>query len=88
VWITMPRSHGRGRPGLGLIVAFDRREGWKPAGAASCVHWLALRCDLAERTARAHLSVGHALRALPGVRRLFAAGRLSYAKIRALCPRA
>lgn len=40
---------------------------------------------ISERTARAHLAVAHALRRLPVVRRAFARGQLSYAKVRALC---
>ena|GEM_PF-433418 len=69
---------------LALVAVFDRRDGWRGQGFASCAHWLAWRCGLAVRTAREHLAVGHALEALPAVRAAFAAGRLSYSKVRAV----
>jgi len=70
---------------LCLLAAFDRRGGWKDDGRATCADWLAWQCGISERTARAHLAVAHALRRLPVVRRAFARGQLSYAKVRALC---
>ncbi|WP_311445644.1 HNH endonuclease signature motif containing protein [Frankia nepalensis] len=69
---------------LVLVAAFDRRGGWRGQGFASCAHWLAWRCGVAVRTAREHLAVGHALETLPAVRAAFAAGRLSYSKVRAV----
>ncbi|WP_232794402.1 HNH endonuclease signature motif containing protein [Pseudofrankia saprophytica] len=69
---------------LVMVAAFDRRGGWSGQGFSSCAHWLAWRCGLAARTAREHLSVGHALETLPAMRAAFAAGRLSYSKVRAV----
>ncbi|ONH26220.1 HNH endonuclease [Pseudofrankia asymbiotica] len=69
---------------LVLLAVFDRRDGWRGQGFASCAHWAAWRCGLAVRTAREHLAVGHALASLPAVRTAFAAGRLSYSKVRAV----
>ncbi|WP_081438846.1 HNH endonuclease [Pseudofrankia asymbiotica] len=67
-----------------VLAAFDRRGGWSGLGMGSCAHWLAWRCGLSVRTAQDHMAVGHALAELPAVRAAFAAGRLSYSKVRAV----
>ncbi|SNS75473.1 HNH endonuclease [Geodermatophilus saharensis] len=69
---------------LGLIAEFDRREGWGGAGLRSCAHWLAWQCGLSPGAAREHVRVARALTGLPRIRQSFAAGRLSYSKVRAL----
>ncbi|HYO37916.1 MAG TPA: DUF222 domain-containing protein, partial [Geodermatophilus sp.] len=69
---------------LALIAQFDRREGWAGHGLRSCAHWLAWQCGLSPGAAREHVRVARALAALPGIREDFAAGRLSYSKVRAL----
>ena len=60
-----------------------------PAGAGrwemgSCAQWLSWKCQMSSGTAREHVRVARALRDLPVIRARFAAGRLSYAKVRAL----
>ena len=50
----------------------------------SCAAWLSWKCQLTSGTAREHVRVARALRDLPVIRGDFAAGRLSYAKVRAL----
>ena len=50
----------------------------------SCAQWLSWKCQLSSGTAREHVRVARALRDLPVIRARFAAGRLSYAKVRAL----
>jgi len=67
-----------------VLGAFDRRGGWSGLGMASCAHWLAWRCGLSVRAAQDHVAVAHALEALPRIRAEFAAGRLSYSKVRAV----
>jgi hypothetical protein len=67
-----------------LIAEYDRREGWKQWGCHSIVQWLGWHCGLGGRAAREHVRVGHALRELPRITEEFAAGRLSYSKVRAL----
>ncbi|WP_083401508.1 DUF222 domain-containing protein [Pseudofrankia saprophytica] len=67
-----------------LLAEFDRRGGWSGLGMASCGHWLAWRCGLSVRTAQEHVAVGRALEKLPAVRAAFAAGQLSYSKVRAV----
>ncbi|WP_313949789.1 DUF222 domain-containing protein [Frankia sp. ACN1ag] len=69
---------------LMLLAAFDRREGWSGVGMRSCAHWLSWRCGIGSRTARQYLAVAHALEGLPAIRAAFAAGTLSYAKVRAV----
>ena len=50
----------------------------------SCAAWLSWKCQLGSGTAREHVRVARALTTLPVVRGEFAAGRFSYAKVRAL----
>jgi hypothetical protein len=50
----------------------------------SCAHWLAWQCGMSPVTAREHVRVARALRGLPRIAGAFDAGRLSYAKVRAL----
>ncbi|MBL7502205.1 DUF222 domain-containing protein [Frankia sp. CNm7] len=66
------------------LAAFDRRKGWSGLGMATCAHWLSWRCGLSVRTAQEHMAVARALEELSGVRAAFAAGRLSYSKVRAV----
>ena len=69
---------------LQLLAEFDTRRGWAGPGLRSCAHWLNWRVGLNLRTARDHLRVAHALTTLPAVTAAFAAGRISYSKVRAL----
>ena len=69
---------------LGLVAEFDRREGWAEWGCRSCAHWVSWRCGVALVAAREHVRVARRLEELPLVREAFAAGRLSYSKVRAL----
>ncbi len=67
-----------------LVGEYDRREGYLQWGCRSCVQWLSWQCGLDGRSARDKLRVARALEHLPVVTREFAAGRLSYSKVRAL----
>ncbi len=69
---------------LRLVAEFDRRGGWHGIGILSCAHWLAWQCGLGPGAAREHVRVARALSGLPVVEAAFAAGRLSYSKVRAL----
>src|SRR3954454_13730637 len=69
---------------LRLVAEFDERNGWFGVGIRSCAEWLAWQCGLAPGTAREHVRVARALRVLPRIEAAFAAGRLSYSKVRAL----
>lgn len=67
-----------------LVAEFDRREVWGAWDCRSCVHWLSWRCGVGRRTAQEQVRVAHALTRLPLVRAHFAAGELSYSKVRAI----
>ena len=69
---------------LVLLADFDARRGWAGWEMGSCAQWLSWKCQLSSGTAREHVRVARALRDLPVIRARFAAGRLSYAKVRAL----
>jgi hypothetical protein len=69
---------------LALVREFDRREGWANTGCRSTSEWVAWRCALNPRSAREHVRVAKALGELPVIDAEFAAGRLSYSKVRAL----
>jgi hypothetical protein len=69
---------------LVLLGDFDARRGWASWEMTSCAAWLSWKCQLTAGTAREHVRVARALRDLPVLRAEFAAGRLSYAKVRAL----
>ena len=69
---------------LVLLGDFDARRGWACWDMSSCAAWLSWKCQMTSGTAREHVRVARALRDLPVLRAEFAAGRLSYAKVRAL----
>ena len=69
---------------LVLLGDFDARRGWASWEMGSCAQWLSWKCQMSSGTAREHVRVARALRDLPVIRGRFAAGRLSYAKVRAL----
>jgi hypothetical protein len=50
----------------------------------SCAEWLSYTCSISLSAAREKVRTAHALRALPAISKAFAAGRLSYSKVRAL----
>jgi len=69
---------------LVLLGDFDARRGWAEWEMTSCAAWLSWKCQMSSGTAREHVRVARALRDLPVIRGEFGAGRLSYAKVRAL----
>lgn len=69
---------------LVLVGDFDARQGWASWELPSCSAWLAWKCQIAPGTAREQVRVARALRELPAISTEFAAGRMSYAKVRAL----
>jgi hypothetical protein len=69
---------------LGWIAEFDRREGWAGHGLLSCAHWLSWRTGLSPGAAREQVRVARRLEDLPELARAFAAGRVSYSKVRAI----
>jgi hypothetical protein len=69
---------------LVLLGDFDARRGWASWEMTSCAAWLSWKCQMSSGTAREHVRVARALRDLPVISGEFGAGRLSYAKVRAL----
>ena len=69
---------------LRLLGDFDEAGGWAQQGARSCAAWLSWACGISPGTAREKVRVAQALPALPKVCESFAAGRLSYSKVRAI----
>ena len=69
---------------LELIAEYDRREGWRTWGCKSAAQWLSWKCGDTLHTAREKVRVARALETLPEIRAAFAAGSLSYSKVRAV----
>ena len=69
---------------LRLLGEFDEAEGWASGGARSTAAWLSWACGIGPAAAREKVRVARALPALPQVCAAFAAGRLSYSKVRAI----
>jgi len=67
-----------------LVAEFDARGGFAEQGAKSCAHWLSWCCGIGLRAARDHVRVARRLLELPLICQAFAAGELSYSKVRAL----
>jgi uncharacterized protein DUF222/HNH endonuclease len=67
-----------------LIGELERRGAWRSWGCRSLAHWLSWQCGLGPNAAREHVRVGRALTGLPQTTAAFAAGALSYSKVRAL----
>lgn len=67
-----------------LVAEFDRRGEHERQGFSCCARWLAWRCSVSRRTAFEYVRVARALADLPLTTASFAAGKLSYSKVRAL----
>ena len=69
---------------LELIAEFDELGGYADQGALSCAHWLNWKCGIGMNAAREKLRTAKALVNLPQIKECFAAGRISYSKVRAM----
>jgi hypothetical protein len=67
-----------------LVVALDDSGEWVLDRAPACAHWVAAALDIEVCTAREWLRIGRALAEVDVVDGAFAAGRLSYSKVRTL----
>src|SRR3954468_9844234 len=67
-----------------LIGEYDAAEGWREWGMRSTAHWLSWKCGMGLGAARERVRVARRLRELPVIAGEYAAGRLYYAKVRAL----
>jgi hypothetical protein len=70
---------------LKLIAQFDTRKAWSGGGTVrSCAHWLNWKCGIALGAAREKVRVAQCLETLPLIDAAFAAGEISYSKVRAM----
>jgi hypothetical protein len=70
---------------LKLIARFDDRKAWSGGGTVrSCAHWLNWKCGINLGAAREKVRVAHCLEHLPLIEGSFAAGEISYSKVRAM----
>lgn len=69
---------------LATLREFDHREGWAAWECRSAAHWMSWKCGLSLPAGTERVRVAHALGSLPLVEASFAAGRLSYSKVRAI----
>ena len=69
---------------LSMLRVFDERGGWGSSGHTSCAAWLSWRTGMAPATARERVRIARSLAGLPRIDAAFAAGELSYSKVRAL----
>jgi Domain of unknown function (DUF222) len=67
-----------------LAADLDDSGDWRGEGMISCAHWLAVHAGFDTWTAGELIRAGHALRDLPHIAQAFAAGRLSFDKVRSL----
>lgn len=67
-----------------LIGEFDRREGYATWGIRTTANWLNWRCGISMSAAHERVRVARALASLPLTTEAFAAGVLSYSKVRAI----
>jgi hypothetical protein len=69
---------------LEFVGEYDSRGLEGALGVRSLAHWLNYRCGIDLGAAREKVRVARALRELPAVREAFAAGTVSYSKVRAI----
>ncbi len=69
---------------LTRIREFDARDGWADTGCVSMVAWLSWWTGTSSKAASEHVRVARALGDLALIDQAFAAGELSYSKVRAL----
>lgn len=69
---------------LAMLQRFDAEGCFETLGFHSTTHWLNYRCGVGMNAAREKVRVAKALPDLPMIREAFAAGRLSYSKVRAM----
>ena len=69
---------------LTLIAQFDETGNYAQDGCLTTAHWLNYRCSIGLTAAREKVRVARPILELPQISDAFAAGRLSYSKVRAL----
>ncbi len=69
---------------LDVVGELARRGAYEAWEVPSMAHWVSWKCGIGARAAREHVRVAVALHELPVTHSEFAAGQLSYSKVRAL----
>ena len=69
---------------IDMIGEIDRSGRWARQGAKTCAHWLGWRLGIGQGAAREQVRVARALVEFEATRSAFAAGRISYSKVRAI----
>lgn len=69
---------------LQLVADFDAQEAWRGWGLRSTAAWLSWKCGVGKTAAREQVRVARKLLTLPPLTAEFAAGRLSYSKVRSI----
>lgn len=69
---------------LTMVGEYDARRAWESWQALSCAHWLSWHCGVGMVAAREQVRVARRLRELPAIHQAFAAGTISYCKVRAV----
>lgn len=69
---------------LMILAELVTRGVWAEQGARTPTQWLSWAVSMGESTAREHIRVALRLRRFPKVAKLFAAGEISYSKVRAI----
>ena len=84
IGVLAARIHAATAELVDLAAHLDASGVWAASGMRSCAHWLSVHIGVDLFTGAELVRAGHALAALPALRAAFAAGRLSFDKIRAL----
>jgi Domain of unknown function (DUF222)/HNH endonuclease len=79
-----PRVHAATAELVAMSAELDTSQAWAVHGMQSCAQWLAVNVGVSGWTGAEMVRVGHALEGLPAIREAFAAGRLSFDKVRAI----
>jgi Domain of unknown function (DUF222) len=69
---------------LTVLAEFDRRQGWGTWECRNAQHWLSWKCGLGYTAATERLRVAYALETLPAIQTAFAAGEITWSKVREL----
>ncbi len=70
---------------LDMVAEYDRRKTWEQWECRSMAYWLAGHIGMSLITARQHVHVAQTIQRFPVLKASFAAGRLTFSRVRALC---
>ena len=82
--VVATRMHAATAELVALSAALDTDGAWAASGMRSCAHWLSANTGVNIYTGAEMVRAGHALEILPALRSAFAAGQISFDKVRAV----